>query len=73
VGTTGAVNAMVVVPGGTATEYSIIIGWALTKYNNVNQKYLSKLDCNATTGLCVLDPTFVGTTTTDGANNIIML
>jgi hypothetical protein len=26
VGTTGAVNAMVVVPGGTATEYSIIIG-----------------------------------------------
>jgi hypothetical protein len=26
VGTTGAVNAIVIVPGGTATDYSIIIG-----------------------------------------------
>lgn len=38
----------------------------------MNQKYLSKLDCNTSTGFCTLDTSLVGiNATTDGANNII--
>ena len=62
-------NSLAVVPGGTLENYSFIAGGNFTKFNNVSQPRLAKINCT-TTG-CTLDTSFTGVTTLDGANGVV--
>lgn len=65
-GANAAVNTLAFVPGSTSAQFSVIIGGSFTKIKNLGQKYLSKINCTATT--CAVDTKLVGTATTTGPN-----
>lgn len=64
-------NAVTIVPGGDAGNYSVILGGVFTKLNNVIQNRLTKIDCTNDSGsqTCSVDQDFVLASNGKGVNN----